>query len=733
MNLQKLMGRFKKYNNKIEDWALIRKAYRFALKAHAGQKRVSGEPYITHPLGVAYILADLELDLITIVTGLLHDVLEDTHISYEEIEEEFGEEAASLVDGVTKLSRMEFRSKEEHQAETWRKMFVAMARDIRVILIKLADRTHNMRTLCYLKPEKQKEIALETLEIYAPLAHRLGIYKIKWELEDLAFRFLNEQEYYFLADKLSKKRQEREDFINKIIGILKERLNEAGLTADISGRPKHIYSIYNKMKTQDKDFDQIYDLTAVRVIVDSIRDCYASLGIVHVLWRPIPGHFNDYIAMPKPNMYQSLHTTVVCAENELLEVQIRTKEMHRTAEYGIAAHWRYKEKVKDDREFEEKLSWLRQLLEWQQDLKDAHEFMEHLRIDLFSDEVFVFTPKGDVVDLPAGSIPLDFAYKIHTDVGNHCVGAKVNGRIVPLEYKLKTGDIVEITTSKQGNPSRDWLNAVKSSQAKTKIRAWFKKERREENIAKGKEILEREIHRQHLEPRLLLKAQLLEEVGRRFNLLSEEDVYAAVGYGGVSFKQVITRLQEEYRKKFGEEQKQLPPVELKPWKGADRAAEGIKIQGVGNLLIRFSKCCNPLPGDEIVGFITKGRGISIHRANCPNVLRASEDKDRYLQAFWETESDLSYPVEIEVTGMERSNFLTEVMHAVSESKINITAVNGRITKDKIAIVHLTLVVKDLEHLQHVMNRVKRVKDVFSVRRFAGTKSAQEESLRQISP
>jgi GTP pyrophosphokinase len=733
MSLQVLKRRFVKYNDRREDWALIRKAYQFALKAHAGQKRVSGESYITHPLGVAYILADLELDLVTIVTGLLHDVLEDTPVTYDEIEKEFGEEVASLVDGVTKLSRMEFRSKEEHQAETWRKMFVAMARDIRVILIKLADRTHNMRTLRYLNSSKQKEISLETLEIYAPLAHRLGIYKIKWELEDLAFRYLNKQEYYYLVDKLSKKRREREDFIGRMIEILKEKITEAGIAADISGRPKHLYSIYNKMKNQGKDFNEIYDLTAVRIIVDSVRDCYAALGIVHTLWRPIPGHFNDYIAMPKPNMYQSLHTTVVCAENELLEVQIRTKEMHRTAEYGIAAHWKYKEKVRDDREFEEKLSWLRQLLDWQQDLKDAHEFMEHLRIDLFADEVFVFTPRGDVIDLPAGSIPLDFAYKIHTDIGNHCVGAKVNGRIVPLEYKLKTGDIVEIITSKQGNPSRDWLKFVKSSQAKSKIRAWFKKERREENIAKGKETLEREIRKLHLEPHLLLKEQLLEEVGAKFNLLSEDDVYAAVGYGGVSPQQVITKLQDEYRKKFGEEKRQLPPpVELKPWKGAAKAAKGIKVQGIDNLLIRFSKCCNPLPGDEIIGFTTRGRGISIHRVDCPNIMRAAGEKERYLQVFWEADNDLSYPVEIEVTGMDRPNFLTEVMYAVSESKVNITAVNGRMSKDKMAVVHLTFVVRDLEHLEHIMNRIKRVKDVFSVRRYAEANSVQERNVRQIS-
>ncbi len=728
MSLQLLREQFLNYNNRKEDWEIIRRAYDFALKAHSGQTRVSGDSYITHPLGVALLLTELELDVVTIITGLLHDVLEDTSITYEQVENEFGEETAYLVDGVTKLSRMEFRSKEEHQAETWRKMFVAMARDIRVILVKLADRTHNMRTLRHLNQQKQKEVARETLEIYAPLAHRLGIYKIKWELEDLAFRYLNTKDYYNLVEKLAKKRNEREEFINKAISILQEKLVDAGIEGDISGRPKHLYSIYTKMKDQGKDFNEIYDLTAVRIIVNTVKDCYAALGIVHTLWKPIPGHFNDYIAMPKSNMYQSLHTTVVFAENELLEVQIRTWEMHRTSEYGIAAHWRYKEKARDDREFEEKLSWLRQLLEWQQELKDAHEFMEHVKIDLFTDEVFVFTPRGDVIDLPAGSIPLDFAYKIHTDVGNHCVGSKANGRIVPLDYQLKTGDIIEIITSKSGTPSRDWLKMVKSSQAKSKIRAWFKKERKEENISKGRESLERELRRHHLDAKLFLKEQLVEEVGKRFNLLSEEDVYATVGYGGVSVQQIISKLREEYRRQYGEEE-QAPHVEIKPWKGAARAAHGVKVQGVDNLLVRFSKCCNPLPGDDIVGFITRGRGVSIHRKDCSNVQGSSSNKDRYINVFWEIDSEVSYPVEIEITAMDRPNLLTELMNVISESKVHITAVNGRTTRDKIAVVHLTFVVKDLDHLEFIMNRVKRVKDVFSVRRHTSSASERDKTSR----
>ncbi len=719
MSLQQLEERLKKYNEKKEDWALVERAYHFALKAHGDQMRVSGDHYITHPLGVAMILAELELDVVTVVTGLLHDVLEDTMVDYEQLEQEFGEEVAYLVDGATKLSRMEFRSKEEHQAETWRKMFIAMARDIRVILVKLADRTHNMRTLRYLHDAKKREIARETLDIYAPLAHRLGIYKIKWELEDQAFRHLNEKEYYYLVDKLAKKRREREDYIEKMVSILQEKLVENTIEAEISGRPKHIYSIYSKMKEYGKDFNEIYDLTALRIIVNSIKECYAALGAVHTLWRPIPGHFKDYIAMPKPNMYQSLHTTVVCGENELLEIQIRTREMHRTAEYGIAAHWKYKEKVKDNQEFEEKLSWLRQLLEWQQDLKDAHEFIENLKIDLFTDEVFVFTPRGDVINLPAGSIPLDFAYRIHTDVGNHCVGAKVNGRITPLDYQLKTGDIVEIITSKQGGPSRDWLKMVKSSQAKSKIRAWFKKEKREENIHKGKEMLEKETRRLQADHNLLLKEKLLEEVGKKFNLLSAEDVFAAVGYGGVSAHQVISRLREEYNKQYGDDKKQLPPVEIKPWKEGHKTANGIRVEGMENLLVRISKCCNPLPGDSIVGFVTRGRGVSIHRQDCPNIQRVSGEEERFMRVYWEGGSESSYPVEIEVAAMDRPNLLTEVMHAVSESKVNITEVDGRTTKEKIAIIHLSFVVKDLEHLDYIISKVRRVKDVFTVRRTPG--------------
>lgn len=716
MSLDALKEIIKSYYPVEPDWTVLEKAYQFAVDAHQGQRRFSGELYITHPLGVATILAELELDLDTIVAGLLHDVVEDTEVTLEEIENEFGSEIAQLVDGVTKLSKLEYKSKEERQAENLRKMFMAMAKDIRVLLIKLADRTHNMRTLKYLSPMKQRSISQETLEIYAPLAHRLGIYKIKWELEDLAFRFLERDRYYELVDKLAKKRREREAFIAQIIETLEPKLKEVGITANISGRPKHLYSIWQKMKEQNKEFHEIYDLTAIRIIVNSLKDCYGALGIVHTLWKPIPGRFKDYIAMPKPNMYQSLHTLVMVGKNELLEVQIRTWEMHRTAEYGIAAHWRYKEKKdsKQDTKFEQKLSWLRQILELQQESKDAAEFMENVKIDLFADEVFVFTPKGDVIDLPAGSIPLDFAYKIHTDIGHRCIGARVNGRLVPLDYELKTGDIVEIITSKQGSPSRDWINMVKSSSAKAKIRAWFKKERREENLIKGKELLEKELRKQELDPQLYLKSALLLEAGKKFNLNTEDDLYAAIGLGGITAQQVVSRLKEEYRKKYGQPEPE-PVTEFKPQKKVRKTGKGVLISGIDNVLLRFAKCCTPVPGDKIVGVVTRGRGVSIHRTNCPNVVNRV-DSERLLEATWEEDTEGAYPVDIEVTGMDRPHILRDIVNALAESKVDITALNGRTTKDRLSIINLTVAVKDLNHLDNVISRINRVRDVYKVHR-----------------
>ncbi|NLM46439.1 MAG: bifunctional (p)ppGpp synthetase/guanosine-3',5'-bis(diphosphate) 3'-pyrophosphohydrolase [Firmicutes bacterium] len=719
MTLQALKEQIKKYYPVEPDLALLERAYRFAVNAHQGQKRFSGELYITHPLGVAQILAELELDLDTIIAGLLHDVVEDTEVTLEQIEKEFGPDIAMLVDGVTKLSKLEFKSKEERQAENLRKMFLAMAKDIRVLLIKLADRTHNMRTLKYLTSIKQQAISRETLEIYAPLAHRLGIYKIKWELEDLAFRFLERDHYYALVDKLAKKRREREAFINQAIAMLQPKLEEVNIKANISGRPKHLYSIWQKMKEQNKEFHEIYDLTAIRIIVDSLKDCYGALGVVHTLWKPIPGRFKDYIAMPKPNMYQSLHTLVMVGKNELLEVQIRTWDMHRTAEYGIAAHWRYKEKKdsKQDAEFERKLSWLRQIMELQQDSRDASEFMENVKLDLFADEVFVFTPKGDVIDLPAGSIPLDFAYKIHTDIGHRCIGARVNGRLVPLDYELKTGDIVEILTSKQGSPSRDWLNMVKSSGARAKIRAWFKKERREENLAKGKELLEKELRRQELDPPSYLKPSLVAEIGKKFNLHSEEDVYVAVGLGGISPQQAVARLKEEYRKKYGQPEQEETVREFKPQKAESKTGRGVRIAGIDNVLLRFAKCCTPVPGDSIVGLVTRGRGVSVHRSDCPNLKQV--DPSRLLEAAWEESAEGSYPVEIEVSAMDRHQILSDVVNAVAETKVNITALNARSNRDGTATIYMTVTVMDVNHLENVINRINRVRDVYSVHRLHG--------------
>lgn len=715
MSLEALKAQIKAYYPVEPNLDLLEKAYNFAVAAHQGQKRFSGELYITHPLGVANNLAELELDMDTIVAGLLHDVVEDTDVSLDDIRREFGAEIAMLVDGVTKLSKLEYRSKEEHQAENLRKMFIAMAKDIRVLMIKLADRTHNMRTLKYLTSIKQQAISRETLEIYAPLAHRLGIYKIKWELEDLAFRYLERDRYYALVDKLAKKRREREAFIGQIMETLEPKLEEVGIKAYVSGRPKHLYSISQKMKEQHKEFHEIYDLTAIRIIVDSLKDCYGALGIVHTLWKPIPGRFKDYIAMPKPNMYQSLHTLVMVGKNELLEVQIRTREMHRTAEYGIAAHWRYKEKeLKQDSELDDKLSWLRQIMELQQDSKDAHEFMENVKIDLFADEVFVFTPKGDVIDLPAGSIPLDFAYKIHTDIGHRCIGARVNGRLVPLEYELKTGDIVDIMTSKQGTPSRDWLNMVKSSGAKAKIRGYFKKERREENLLKGKESLEKELRKQDLDPHLYLKPALIQEMGKKFNIHSEDDVYVAIGLGGVTPQQAAGRLKEEYRKKYGQASPE-PVKEFKPQRAVSKTGKGVRIAGVDNLLIRFAKCCTPVPGDEIAGVVTRGRGVSIHRRDCPNVGQSNNDH-RLLAAEWEETAEGAYPVDIEIAAMDRQNILMDVVNAVSEGKVNITALNGRSTKDRMSVIQMTVTVMDKGHLENVINRINRVRDVYSVRR-----------------
>jgi guanosine-3',5'-bis(diphosphate) 3'-pyrophosphohydrolase len=701
---------------KPEDLELIRRAYRYAEEAHRGQLRRSGEPYITHPVAVAMILADLRLDATTLAAALLHDVVEDTKATDEEIVRQFGADVAGLVDGVTKLKRIKFDSTEEQQAENLRKMFMAMAKDIRVLLIKLADRLHNMRTLRYQPPEKQLRTARETLEIFAPLAHRLGIYTLKWELEDLSLRYLNPQQYYRIVNLMAQKRKERETYVGEVIQVLREKLREIDIQAEVSGRAKHIYSIYRKMVTQNKEFNEIYDLFAIRVIVDSVKDCYGVLGIVHTMWKPMPGRFKDYIAMPKANMYQSLHTTVIGPRGEPLEIQIRTWEMHQTAEYGIAAHWVYKEGgQKAEGKFAQKLAWFREVLEWQQDFRDAQEFMETLKIDLFSDEVFVFTPKGDVIELPAGSVPIDFAYRIHTDIGNRCIGAKVNGKIVPLDYRLRTGDIVEVLTSKHSyGPSRDWLKIVKSSQAKSKIRAWFKKEKREENVARGRELIEKELARQRAEPHLLMTPAYMTDVLQKFNFSKEDDLYAAVGYGGLSPVQVATRLVERYRRDHSDGP--LDKVSLEGRERGKPSHSGVRVRGVDNLLIRFARCCNPVPGDEIVGFVTRGRGVSVHRSDCPNALQLRANEERVIDVEWAGAPDQSYPVDIELVSMDRHGLINEVMNAVAETKTDIQAVHGRVDDKRIAHVNLTVRIRNLDHLRTVVERLKRIKDVHSVRR-----------------
>ncbi|MGI6449758.1 MAG: RelA/SpoT family protein [Desulfitobacteriia bacterium] len=703
------------HNNAQNNIAKIENAYRYAEEAHRGQLRISGEEYIHHPLEVALILLDLEMDDSTIIAALLHDVVEDTELSLENLRKTFGDEVAGLVDGVTKLGRIEYQSKMEVQVENLRKMFLAMAKDIRVILIKLADRLHNMRTLKYQPEHKQKEIAQETLEIYAPLANRLGIFKIKWELEDIAFRFLKPQEYYDLVEGISLKRKEREEQINEVIEQLHAKLAEVGIEADIAGRPKHFYSIYRKMVTQNKDLSEIYDLTAVRVIVETVNDCYGALGIIHTLWKPIPGRFKDYIAMPKPNMYQSLHTTLIGTHGEPFEIQIRTWEMHRTAEYGIAAHWKYKEGKKVEDNFEQKLSWLRQLLEWQHDSRDAGEFMESLKVDLFADTVFVFTPKGDVVELPADSCPIDFAYRVHTDVGHRCIGAKINGRIVPLETKLKNGDIVEILTSKAPTgPSRDWVCLVKTSQAKNRIRQWFKKEKREENIARGREGLEREARKLGMEPTTALRNENLLKLAKTFNFNSIEDLYATLGDGAITFKRALSRLRDEVIKEEIEPSLYPLPGEQKP---SAKSSQGVRVKGVDNILVRFSRCCNPLPGDEIVGFITRGRGVSIHRTDCNELLgMTAEEQERLVEVEWEKNIESVYPVDIELVGLDRARLVTDIMNVIMETRTHMLSINARVGKDKVAHIQLKIEARNLEHLNFVLQKIRRVKDITVVER-----------------
>ncbi len=703
----------------------IMKAFTLADKAHEGQFRASGEPYIMHPLAVAEILAHLQIDHITLMAALLHDVVEDTEYTKEDIEKLFGSEVAFLVDGVTKLNQFQYETKEDRQMENYRKMILAMAKDVRVVVIKLGDRLHNMRTLKHMRSDKQKRIAKETLEIFAPLAHRLGIFNVKWELEDLSFRYLEPDKYYDLVDQMKQKRQAREDIVNDTMAQLTKALGEAGIKADIKGRPKHFYSIYKKMKKDNRDLSQIYDLLAVRVIVDTVPDCYAVLGIAHSLWKPLPYRFKDYISMPKSNMYQSLHTTVIGTMGQPVEIQIRTWEMHRVSEYGVAAHWRYKEGNKNgDKDFDQKVAWLRQVLEWQ-DTSNPKELVNALKLDVFSGEVFVFTPKGDVVKLPIGSVPLDFAYRVHTDVGHRCVGAKVNGKIVPLDYTLQNGDIVDIITSKTGKPSLDWLNIVGSSESKNKIRNWFKRENKEENIEKGLEALEREAKRLNYSWKELCSDNRIQQVVKQLKSNTENELYAACGYGGIPVSTVLLRLVELYKKsKEHEESRKTTEqiIEKLKVQGAKKAKNGtgILVKGEPGVMVRMAKCCNPVPGDDIIGYITRGRGVSVHRSDCTSLGHTPEDLERMIEVSWDESSSESFHVGIDIQAYDRSGILMEVMAVLSELKITITNMNAKVLENtKNVIINIVVEIRDISQLDFVMTKLRRIREVYTVQRSKG--------------
>ena len=703
------------------DLTLIEKAYVFSAKVHQGQVRLSGERYLTHPLEVAAILADMKMDLATVASGLLHDTVEDTYTTLDEIQQTFGLEIANLVDGLTKISKITLATHEEQQAENFRKMLLAMAKDIRIVLIKLADRLHNMRTLEYLPPENQVKIAQETLDIYAPLANRLGIEWIKTELEDLSFRYLHPEEYSALAREVAWKKEEREKYIQEVSSIISDKLTSYGLVGKVSGRPKHFYSIYKKMQAQNLEFEQVYDVIAFRIILDTAKDCYEALGIIHSLWKPVPGRFKDYIAMPKANGYQSLHTTVIGPYGERVEIQIRTEEMSRTAEEGIAAHWQYKEgKViapKDSKQF----AWVRQLLEWQQDLRDPREFLETVKIDLFPDEVYVFTPKGDVKQFPVGSTPVDFAYSIHTQIGQQCMGAKVNGKIVPLRYPLKNGDIVEITTAPGHQPSKDWLKFVKTSRARTKIRQWIKAEARGRSVDLGKEICQREFKKYHLDFGKLIKSGEMNKIISDLSFQSVDDLMAEVGYGNVSSNQIIGKLippeKLEIEKKEESRLKRLA-------KKIRREPSGIQIRGIEDMMVRFARCCNPLPGDAISGYITRGRGVTVHTADCPNVL--GSDPERLIQVSWNLKEKAVHAVRVRVICNDKKGLLAEIGSALASSEVNIIRADVSTTEDKKAICNFELEVNDLKHLQNAFRALTKLKNVLKVERLRGLPTTGKE-------
>ena len=728
--IQELVEKIKKYA-KDADVSLVEKAYYFGKKAHDGQFRKSGEPYFIHPVAVANILCDMELDIETIIAGLLHDVVEDTEYTYEDIEKEFSKQIADLVDGVTKLGQIKYQSKEETQAENLRKMFLAMAKDIRVILIKLADRLHNMRTLKYMPPEKAKSKAKETLEIYGGIANRLGISMIKWELEDLALRYIDPEGYYDLVERIAKKRSQREAYIENVLNILNKSFEDVSIKCNVYGRPKHFYSIYKKMQNKHKNLQDIYDLMAVRIIVDTVKDCYAVLGMIHTLWTPMPGRFKDYIAMPKPNMYQSLHTTVVGPDGEPLEIQIRTKEMHTIAEYGIAAHWKYKEGNNSQKQsnIEDKLKWLRQMMEWEKDLKDPQEFMDALKEDVFSSQVYVFTPKGDVVELPAESTPIDFAYRVHTNVGNKCVGAKIDGRIVTLDYKLQNGNIVEILTSSNSNgPSRDWINIVKTPNAKSRIRQWFKKERREENIQRGTEILEKEFKKYNIALKDPNIEKYMQQMTKKFNQPTLEDLIATIGYGGIMPTHIVPKIRDLYEKEVKKIQKEakeevndiekhnISDAEYKQ-KRKKNNSQGIVVKGLDNILIRFAKCCNPLPGDDIIGYVTKGRGVAIHRADCPNATSNGDFfQNRLVDVAWSNSEASKFEAEIQIKTVDRRGIINDITHIVAMDKVSLNGISARKGKDSIISVNLLVEVNNIDALNTLMKKIKSIPGVENIYR-----------------
>lgn len=722
--LGNIINQIESYNPNA-DLSVVVKAYNYAEMAHSNaQTRFSGERYFVHPYNVALILADLHVDVQTIAAGLLHDVVEDTGITYNEIKREFGEEIANMVDGVTKLSKVKYRNKEERQAESLRKMIVAMSKDIRVVIIKLADRLHNIRTLQYMPVEKQYQKAMETIEIYAPIANRLGMASIKWELEDLSLKYIDPEGYEDLLKKVHEKSEKRKDYISHIIDVIQEKLAESGMEADIKGRPKSLYSVYKKMYHKNRSFEQIYDLIAIRIIVDNIKDCYGALGIVHTLWKPVPGRFKDYIAMPKPNMYQSLHTTVIGPEGEPFEIQIRTLEMHRTAEYGIAAHWKYKEGIDESTNYEEKLNWLRQMLEWQQDTNDPQEFMEALKIDLYADEVFVFTPKGEVVNLPTGSTPIDFAYRVHSAVGNRCVGAKVNGRIVPIDTKLKTGDQVEILTAQSSaGPSRDWLKIAASSQAKSKIRKFFKEKDKEFNVEKGKELVEREVKKQGYQVSDLMKDDWVKTVADKYNMFTVSNLFAAVGNGGITENQIVNRLRLIYLEK-NKDKAELEKIEnleknstAKTARRVEKHASGVIIKGIDNVKVRFSKCCNPVPGDAIVGYITRGRGVSVHRADCTNIHDLSDSVDqRLIDVEWDYKEKATFISELQIKALDRPKLLQDLTALYAEAKLNAISLNLRINKDRVAIVDIGFEINETKQIEDLIKRIKKLDGVLEVYR-----------------